>query len=311
MQQDSETIEGEPVAGGELPHKVAARLVANLAMALSKREAGERKDAVLELLAEEPAVLAEVANHLQNAAENQARLDQLERAFEATLLQEKLAAMKELAYGASHEINNPLANIATRAQGLMAEESDPEKRRKLAVITSQAYRAHEMISDMMLFAKPPAPVKEAVDLVPLCQRGVEELITLSERQGVRWSLEVPEEELIASVDKNQFAVVLRALGQNAIDVLQTGGDVRVTLAAGCLKKTGEQAIVLGVRDNGAGLSERAQRHLFDPFFSGREAGRGLGFGLSKCWRIVELHQGEIEVQSEPGHGVQVWVRLPR
>lgn len=311
MQQDSEAIEGEPEAGGELSHKVVVRLLASLAMALSKREAGERKNAVLELLAEEPAVLAEVANLLQKAAENQARLDQLERAFEATLLQEKLAAMKELAYGASHEINNPLANIATRAQGLMAEESDPEKRRKLAVITSQAYRAHEMISDMMLFAKPPAPVKEAVDLVPLCQRGVEELITLSERQGVRWSLEVPEEELIASVDKNQFAVVLRALGQNAIDVLQTGGDVRVTLAAGCLKKTGEQAIVLGIRDNGAGLSERAQRHLFDPFFSGREAGRGLGFGLSKCWRIVELHQGEIEVQSEPGHGVQVWVRLPR
>lgn len=311
MQQNSEIIEGEPVTGGELPHQVAARLVASLATALSKNDASERKDAVLELLAEEPAVLAEVAHLLQKAAENQARLDQLEEAFEATLLQEKLAAMKELAYGASHEINNPLANIATRAQALTAEESDPEKRRKLAVITSQAYRAHEMISDMMLFAKPPAPVKEAVDLVPLCQRGIEELKSLSERQGIHWEVNLPEEPLVASVDKNQFAVVLRALGQNAIDVLQTGGKVQVTLSAGSLQKSGKQAIVLSVRDNGAGLSERAKRHLFDPFFSGREAGRGLGFGLSKCWRIVELHQGEIEVQSEPGHGVQVWVRLPR
>ncbi|MGV3604970.1 MAG: sensor histidine kinase [Planctomycetaceae bacterium] len=311
MQQDSEIIEDEPVAGGELPHKVAVRLVASLARALSKHDASERNAAVLELLAEEPAALAEVAEMLQKVTGDQARLEKLESEFEATLLQEKLAAMKELAYGASHEINNPLANIATRAQGLMAEESDPEKRRKLAVITSQAYRAHEMISDMMLFAKPPAPVKEVVDLVPLCRRGVEELQALSERQGVRWKLELPEEGLNASVDKNQFAVMIRALGQNAIDVLQTGGDVRVTLATGSLKKTGMQAIVLGIRDNGAGLSERAQRHLFDPFFSGREAGRGLGFGLSKCWRIVELHQGEIEVQSEPGHGVQVWVRLPR
>src|SRR3954468_13179505 len=84
-----------------------------------------------------------------------ARLDELEHRFTSALEHAKLAALKEFAYGASHEINNPLANISTRAQALLAEEPHPERRKKLATIVAQALRAHEMISDLMLFAKPP------------------------------------------------------------------------------------------------------------------------------------------------------------
>ena len=70
--------------------------------------------------------------------------------FEQRLEREKLEALKELAYGASHEINNPLANIAARAQTLLDDEIDPERRRKLLAIHRQALRAHEMIADLML-----------------------------------------------------------------------------------------------------------------------------------------------------------------
>src|SRR5438876_1143547 len=55
-----------------------------------------------------------------------------------------------------------------------------------------------------------------------------------------------------------------------------------------------------VRDNGPGFDESVRRHLFDPFFSGRPAGRGLGVGLAKCWRIVQLHEGSIDVEGRPG-----------
>ena len=91
-----------------------------------------------------------------------ARLEELEHRFAEAVERAKLEAMKELAYGAGHEINNPLANIATRAQTLLQEETDPEKRRKLAAINAQAFRAHEMIADLMLFARPPQG-----ELVPL------------------------------------------------------------------------------------------------------------------------------------------------
>ena len=69
-------------------------------------------------------------------------------------------------------------------------------------------------------------------------------------------------------------------------------------------------VVFRVSDNGPGLSEQAKKHMFDPYYSGREAGRGLGLGLSKCWRIVELHGGTVEVASEIGKGATITLHLP-
>src|SRR6187431_2234473 len=94
-------------------------------------------------------------------------LDELEQA--------KLDAMKELAYGASHEINNPLANISARAQALLRDETDPERRRALEAIHQQALRAHEMIADLMLFARPPRLERRAVDVPGVVNRIVAEL----------------------------------------------------------------------------------------------------------------------------------------
>ena len=90
--------------------------------------------------------------------------------YQHQLETDKLAALKQLAYGASHEINNPLANIATRAQTMLGDETHPEKRNKLATIYQQAMRAHEMISDMMLFAHPPATCVSTVSLRQLMRR---------------------------------------------------------------------------------------------------------------------------------------------
>jgi signal transduction histidine kinase len=69
-------------------------------------------------------------------------------------------------------------------------------------------------------------------------------------------------------------------------------------------------VEIRVADNGPGILPEHRRHLFDPFYSSRQAGRGLGFGLSKCWRIVTNHGGRIEVQSEPGQGATFTIRLP-
>ena len=99
----------------------------------------------------------------------------LQQDFQRQLETDKLQAMKELAYGASHEINNPLANISSRAQLLLRDEPDPERRRSLSTINSQAFRAHEMLADLMLFAKPPAIVRQPLDLVALVRQVVQQL----------------------------------------------------------------------------------------------------------------------------------------
>ena len=71
-----------------------------------------------------------------------------------------------------------------------------------------------------------------------------------------------------------------------------------------------EAVEIIVRDNGPGISAEVLPNIFDPFFSGREAGRGIGFGLSKCWRIVTQHGGQIDVESEPGRGATFKITLP-
>jgi signal transduction histidine kinase len=221
-----------------------------------------------------------------------------------TLEAEKLAALKEFAYGASHELNNPLANIVTRAQALLLDEQHPEKRRKLATIVAQAMRAHEMISDLMLFAKPPQP-----QLAPVLLRTVIEkvLATCREQamaQGTAIELSLDHVDLSIMADETQIIVALQALVRNALEAV--GSDGCITLAV----PADQTMATISVTDNGPGISPETRRHLFDPFYSGREAGRGLGFGLCKCWRIAELHGGELTVESELGKGATFNLKLP-
>ncbi|MBI3838106.1 MAG: HAMP domain-containing histidine kinase [Planctomycetia bacterium] len=257
------------------------------------------------------------ADLLRPLIDKLARMESLERQFQKMLETEKLESLKELAYGAGHEINNPLANISARAQTLLEEERDPERRRKLSAINTQAFRAHEMIADMMLFARPPLPKRDELDLAPLVSELFAELAATAAEQQTQLVWTAPAKPVIAWADKTQIAVAVRALCVNALEALVTGGRVEValsTIASSCHAPAGScpsrQTVQITVSDNGPGISSEVRRHIFDPFYSGREAGRGLGFGLSKCWRIVTLHGGLIDVDSAPGEGARFTITLP-
>ena len=225
-----------------------------------------------------------------------ARLSELEHRFTEAVDRAKLDAMKEIAYGAGHEINNPLANIASRAQTLLQGETDPEKRRKLAAINAQAFRAHEMIADLMLFARPPQLRPEPLDLNELVRRVVEELRADAEARHVRLVLQVSSEPIQITADATQLAVSVRALCTNAIEAFLKPGQVELTV------RSATHGAKITISDNGPGIPRDIRSKIFDPFFSGREAGRGLGFGLSKAWRIVTLHGGAIDHHKTPGGG---------
>lgn len=247
--------------------------------------------------------------NLSEVADRIRRLQLLEEKFEKTLQQEKLDSLKELAYGAGHEVNNPLANISSRAQTLLMDEQDPERRKKLATINSQAMRAHEMIADLMLFAKPPDLQPETLDLVELIDGLIKELNPQAELQGTELYRIGQSDALMITADPVQLAVAVRAVCTNSLEALGSMGRVEIEA---CTKVEGDlDWVEIKISDSGPGLSSEASRHLFDPFYSGREAGRGLGFGLSKCWRIVSLHQGRIDVESRPGQGAVFSLVLPR
>jgi signal transduction histidine kinase len=227
---------------------------------------------------------------------------------ERRLEREKLDAMKELAYGASHEINNPLANIAARAQTLLDDEQDPQRRQKLIAIHRQAMRAHEMISDLMLFARPPKLNLTSFSLPESIRKVVADLSPLAEERGVQLDCleSAPLDEI--SADETQLGVALHAVVKNAIEAVDEGGHVSVAIRR--IDIAGQSSVEIVVRDDGPGISAEVRRHMFDPFFSGREAGRGLGFGLSKCWRIVADHGGQVVVRCPAGGGAEVSILLP-
>ncbi|HEV3005739.1 MAG TPA: HAMP domain-containing sensor histidine kinase, partial [Pirellulales bacterium] len=99
------------------------------------------------------------------------------------------------------------------------------------------------------------------------------------------------------------------VADNALAVLGPGG--RMTIA---VRQTGADGkppqAEVAIADDGPGISPEVRRHLFDPFYSGRGAGRGLGMGLAKCWRIVTNHGGRIDVESTLGQGATFTVHLP-
>jgi signal transduction histidine kinase len=237
-------------------------------------------------------------------AKRLARLEQLENRFQEALEAEKLAAMAELAAGAGHEINNPLAIIGGRAQLLLRDETDPERRRELALIHTQVMRAHEMIADLRLFARPPALEFESLDLTALIDAIVADFAPAMAERSIAICRQGPDEPIEIEADAAQLSVAIRALCRNAQEAIGHHGHVEIAV-----ERRGAE-VEITVSDNGPGISREDRRHIFDPFFSARQAGRGLGLGLSKCWRIVTAHGGRITVESEPGHGARFTITLP-
>ncbi len=246
-------------------------------------------------------------------AERLARLADLETDFQAALEIAKLDALKELAYGASHEINNPLANISARAQTLLQDERDPERRRRLAAINSQAFRAHEMIADLMLFARPPRMERKPVDLAALVSGIVDEISEAAASQNTHLLADLAEKPLSANVDPIHLRVAIKALTTNSLEALGGGGRIEIQVRRAALKSESQapgEAIEILVTDTGPGIPAAVRPHIFDPFYSGREAGRGLGMGLPKCWRIVREHAGQLALESSDHGGATFRILLP-
>ncbi len=222
-------------------------------------------------------------------------------------LRAKLEALAEFAAGAGHEINNPVATIVGRAELLLKGETNPERRQALLTIGAQALRIRDMIGDLMLFARPPKPEPKSLNLVEVVDdviRKLDESLRAKSLTVVRGG----ESSVTVFADPVQLRVVISNLLLNSLNASAAGGSISVECSS--READSRRSAVLVVHDRGIGLSAIEREHLFDPFFSGRQAGRGLGFGLCKCWRIIERHGGQIDCESSPETGTTFRVTWP-
>ena len=217
-------------------------------------------------------------------------MDELERL--------KLDALAEFAAGAGHEINNPLAIIGGRAQLLLREIEYPEHRRQLGVIIAQVKRAYEMIADIRFFARPPQPETIKFNLIEELQTLVAEQKPLMLESGVIFLTDINSAcDPIVETDPVLLHVAVSALCNNARESAHlTNGTVWIHL---CREHDTWEIIV---EDDGPGVSEETRPLIFNPYYSGREAGRGLGFGLPKAWRIMQLLGGTIRYEPSEQQG---------
>ena len=220
----------------------------------------------------------------------------------------RLAGLGTMAAGIAHEINNPLASIASCAEGLERRlekgGADPSAQREyLQIIAREAYRAHEITSRLLDFARNGGGARLRFD-APDLMRELRVLLEHRLRQR-RLSLDVecPPDLPPLVGDPGEIKQVLLNLLLNAIDASPEGGRIAVRWSA----FGGE--IVLEVRDEGSGIPDALRERIFDPFFTTKEPGKGTGLGLAIVHRIVAAHAGRIELDNS-GAGAVFRVHLP-
>lgn len=231
------------------------------------------------------------------------RCQTLEKQFGEELANRKQEAIYQFAYGLSHELNNPLANIATRAGVLLQSEAAKDRQQLLETIIDNSMCGCEMLGDLMLIARPPKLHFELVQIAPWLAAFVERASLWSARRAVELHATHNCKLACFSFDPVAMSEAIWCLVRNAIEASNVGDVVELTIT-----ETDDQ-LEFSVRDTGAGMSADALLHCFDPYYSGREAGRGLGLGLTKARMIAVLHQSQLRIANCSPHGCEARLLL--
>jgi PAS domain S-box-containing protein len=218
---------------------------------------------------------------------------------------EHLATLGELSAGLAHEIKNPLAGIKGAIEVIRdAVPASDIHREILGDVLHEVNRIDKIVRDLLNYAKPKPPSHSAIQLAEMAQR----IVAMVDKSNNNDALVIRLHKLTRipefTGDETQLEQVLLNLLLNAQKAMPSGGHIDVSLS----HDAAEGAVHMEVADNGPGISEEVRKRLFQPFFTTRTDGTGLG--LATCLKNVQYHGGAIDVQSEPGRGAKFIVTLP-
>jgi len=229
---------------------------------------------------------------------------------------EKMSSIGVLATGIAHEINNPLASVAGCAEGLLRRFNDTPGLSEdprldafqtyLQVIVRESYRCKGIIDNLLSFGRKSDGLAVNVDLNTMLREIIELISHQPSFRGVRLTTSLQEGLPCVHGDPSALRQVCMNLLINAHQAIPgEGGAVEV---ATCGPSAGMISVVIG--DNGCGIPAENLDRIWDPFFTTKEAGKGIGLGLALSYSIVKRHHGEIQVKSRVGEGTQFTVLLP-
>ncbi len=254
----------------------------------------------------------EFTQSLEKKVEERSR--QLGQAQEKLIRSDRLASLGQLSASVAHEINNPVSgvlNLAVLMQRLMDKgDLTPERRQQfreyLDSIAQEVTRVGRIVSDLLAFSRRSSPQRTNVDLNETVRNTLALISHKLELIGVRLDLELGQDLPIVPCDGAQLQQVVINLVMNAAEASPEGETVVLRTKF----DAGQGMVILEVEDHGSGITQEHLSRVFDPFFSTKEVGKGVGLGLSVVHGIVEAHGGAISVSSEYGRGSVFTVQLP-
>lgn len=233
--------------------------------------------------------------------------DELARAQAELVRHERLAALGELAAVMAHEVRNPLGvifNSLTTLKRLLHPTGDAEM--LLDMVEEEAERLNRIVSDLLDFVRPYELAKRPLAIGPLVETAVAEALQVQPAGNATVVTECEEELPLFPADAHLLKQAIVNLVVNAVQAMPKGG--KVTVRSSLVPRAGGAWAQIEVCDEGQGLSPRAAERMFQPFFTTKATGTGLGLAVVK--RIVESHQGEVLVSPNADRGTTFVVRLP-
>jgi signal transduction histidine kinase len=215
-----------------------------------------------------------------------------------------LSALGEMAATVAHEIRNPLGGIAGYAS-LLARSIPPEDTRRKYVdkIIGGISSLNKIVSNLLVYTRKTNLQKQSTDLVAWAEAILShaEIEIEKEKKNVRIERDFPSEPLNAEIDSEKLQQVMLNLLINGIQAIEIEGKIFVSI------KLNGKAAEITVADTGKGIEPEHLKNIFTPFFTTKEQGTGLGLAIVK--KIVDLHEGEISVQSEPNEGTKFCIKI--
>lgn len=240
---------------------------------------------------------------LQQQSNERERAEQaLQEAQEELVRKEKLAILGQLSGSVGHELRNPLGVMSNAVYFLkmVLSDADETTREYLEIIKKEIENSQRIITDLLDFARTKAPQRAAVRPEELVRQSVERCAI---PENVTVTVEVPDGLPSLNVDPLQMGQVLTNFITNAVQAMPAGGVLTIRG-----EQDGEGTVRLDVVDSGEGISPENMEKLFQPLFTTKA--KGIGLGLVVCKNLMEANGGRIEVESETGKGTTFTMLLP-